>query len=133
MDDVEIAASLRETLWIVLKLGGPLLVAALAVGVAPIGFASAVAMDPYRLSIKEHRFEPAEITVPAGEKFRIEVTNEDPTPEEFESHELKVEKIVVGGSKINVLAGPLPPGLYKVFGDYHPDTAVATVDAVKKD
>lgn len=84
-------------------------------------------------SVKDHRLSPTEVTVPAGQKFRIEVTNQDDTPEEFESHELKVEKIIVGGGKISVLAGPLEPGSYKVFGDYHPDTAVATVTAVKKD
>ena len=32
MGDAEVAAALRETLWVVLKLGGPLLLAALAVG-----------------------------------------------------------------------------------------------------
>ena len=93
----------------------------------------ASALEQVKIAIAGHRFAPAEITVPAGEKFRIEVTNTDPTPEEFESHDLKVEKIVAGGGTIGVLAGPLAPGRYKVFGDYHPDTATATVVAAKKD
>ena len=91
------------------------------------------AMETLRLSLKDHRFTPETIVVPAGERFRIEVSNADETPEEFESHDLKVEKIVVGGGTIAVSAGPLQPGTYTVCGDYHPDTAKATVTAVKKD
>lgn len=91
------------------------------------------ATELVQLSVKDHRFTPNEITVPAGEKFRMEVTNQDEAPEEIESHDLKIEKIVTGGGKISLVAGPLQPGSYKVFGDYHPDSAVATVHVVDKD
>jgi heme/copper-type cytochrome/quinol oxidase subunit 2 len=84
------------------------------------------------LTLKDHRFNPAEVTVPAGERFRIEVTNQDDTPSEFESGDLRVEKIVVPGGKIGVMAGPLKPGNYKFFDDYHPDSATGTVIAVEK-
>ena len=97
------------------------------------GASPATAAETLRLSLKDHRFTPETIVVPAGEKFRIEVSNFDATPEEFESHDLKIEKIVVGGGTIAVSAGPLQPGTYAVFGDYHPDTAKATVTAVRKE
>lgn len=84
------------------------------------------------LTLKDHRFNPAEVTVPAGERFRIEVANQDDTPAEFESSDLRVEKIVVPGGKIGVMAGPLKPGRYKFFDDYHPDSATGTVIAVEK-
>ena len=109
-------------------------VMALAAGATMMALpAASLAMELIQFSVKDHRFMPAEATVPAGEKFRMEVTNLDATPEEVESHDLKIEKIVVGGGKISVVAGPLQPGSYKLFGDYHPDTAAATVQAIKKD
>ncbi len=90
------------------------------------------AADPIQLTIKDHRFAPSEVTVPAGERFRIEVENRDPTPAEFESSDLRVEKIVVPGGRITVTAGPLKPGTYKFFDDYHPDLATGTLTAVEQ-
>jgi Cupredoxin-like domain len=87
------------------------------------------AAEPIRLTLKDHLFSPAEVTVPANERFRIEVANQDPTPAEFESSDLRVEKIIVGGGKISVMAGPLKPGTYRFFDDYNPDTAKGTVIA----
>ena len=90
------------------------------------------AAEPVRLTLKDHRFAPAEVSVPAGTRFRIEVTNQDATPSEFESSDLRVEKIVVPGGTIGVMAGPLKPGTYKFFDDYHPDTATGSLVAVAK-
>ncbi len=73
----------------------------------------AAAADPVHLTIKDHHFQPEHVTVPAGRRVPIEVTNIDPTPEEFESGDLRVEKIVVPGSTIRVFVGPLQPGTYK--------------------
>lgn len=83
------------------------------------------------LKLKDHRFSPTELSVPAGERFRIEVENLDETPAEFESSGLKVEKIVVGGSKVIVRVGPLRPGIYPFFDDYHPDQAKGTLTATE--
>ena len=76
-----------------------------------------------KLLIKEHRFIPAELTVPAGQKVKLIVENQDPTPEEFESYSLNREKIVPGGGKIVVYVGPLKPGRYEFFGEFHAETA----------
>jgi hypothetical protein len=86
-------------------------------------------MDVFALTLKDHQFAPAELHVPANERFRIEVENLDPTSAEFESADLRVEKIVVGGGKITVFAGPLKPGTYKFFDDYHPDVAKGVIIA----
>lgn len=93
-----------------------------------LGLASAapgLAAEPaeYRLVIKGHRFQPAELTVPAGQKIKLLVDNQDPTPEEFESYSLNREKIVPGKGKIVVLVGPLKPGRYEFFGEFNMDTA----------
>jgi plastocyanin len=85
---------------------------------------SAYAQDfEAHLIIREHKFEPAELTVPAGQKIKLLVENQDTTPEEFESNELNREKIVVGKGTITVFLGPLDAGRYPFFGDFHQETA----------
>jgi hypothetical protein len=56
--------------------------------------------DPVELNIAAHKFVPSYVTVMANQKFQIRVTNHDDTPAEFESHDLKVEKIVIPGGTI---------------------------------
>ncbi len=92
-----------------------------------INASSLAAADPVALSLSNHRFSPADVTAPANQKFQIKITNNDETPAEFESHDLKVEKIVVPGGTVTVTAGPLKPGTYQFFDDYHPDDAHGTV------
>jgi heme/copper-type cytochrome/quinol oxidase subunit 2 len=101
-----------------------------ALGAMLAGGAVALAADAVTLTLKDHHFAPSELSVPAGVRFRIEVENQDATPAEFESSDLRVEKIVVPGGKIVVMVGPLKPGTYKFFDDYHPDTATGTMTAV---
>jgi plastocyanin len=84
----------------------------------------AVAQDvEARLTIREHRFEPAELTVPAGRKVKLIIDNQDATAEEFESYELNREKVVPPKAQITIFVGPLQPGRYPFFGDFHKDTA----------
>jgi plastocyanin len=97
-----------------------LLVLALIFGHATFAMAADAA---YTLTIKDHKFQPTEIEIPAGKKIELLVKNEDPTPEEFESTELKREKVVPGGQQITVYIGPLKPGRYEFFGDFNPTTA----------
>jgi heme/copper-type cytochrome/quinol oxidase subunit 2 len=85
---------------------------------------SAAAQDAtYTLIVKDHKFQPTEIEIPAGKKIELIVKNEDPTPEEFESTQLRREKVVPGGQQITVYIGPLKPGRYEFFGDFNPKTA----------
>ncbi len=75
------------------------------------------------VSIKDHRFQPTEIHAPANTPIVLNVKNLDPTPEEFESKPLRVEKVVAGGGATTIRIRPLSPGKYRFFGDYHEDTA----------
>ena len=85
---------------------------------------SAWAADPeFTLVIRDHRFEPAEIRVPAGQKIKLVVHNQDATPEEFESHELNREKVIAPGAKATLYIGPLSPGRYPFVGEFHEKTA----------
>lgn len=81
----------------------------------------------FTVTIKDHKFTPAELKVPAGKRITVTIANDDPTPEEFESHELKFEKVIPGKSKGIVRFGPLKAGRYKFFGEYHEDTAQGAV------
>lgn len=83
----------------------------------------------HTLTLKNHRFTPTELKVPANKRVTLTVVNNDATPEEFESHELKVEKVIPGKSKGVVRFGPLKPGKYPFYGEYHEDTAKGAVIA----
>jgi hypothetical protein len=82
------------------------------------------AQDAAKVSVtlKDHKFSPAEPTAPAGKPIVIEVVNLDTTPAEFESKALRVEKVVPGGGTITVQVRPLSPGRYRFFDDYHEST-----------
>jgi plastocyanin len=96
---------------------------ALGMGVALSLASTSVRAQEFKLVIRNHRFEPAEIRVPSGKRLVIAVSNEDATPEEFESAALKVEKVIAGKSKGTVRVGPLQPGRYEFIGEFHADTA----------
>ena len=91
--------------------------------------AVAARADDYVVTIKDHRFTPAEIKVPANQRVIITVVNEDATAEEFDSGALKVEKVIAGKSKGTVRIGPLKPGRYPFIGEYNEATAKGTVIA----
>lgn len=89
-----------------------------------VSASSAVAdTEEFTIEIENHKFSPAELEVPANKKVKLTVVNKDGTPEEFESHDLNREKVVPGGSKVVVFIGPLVPGEYKFFGEFHEDSA----------
>ncbi len=105
-------------------MGSRLGIAFLAAALLVPALSLARAEDPaIPITIHNHRFDPAEVPVPAGKKVRLLVKNLDSTPEEFESHSLHREKVVPGGGEITVFIGPLDPGSYDFFGDFNPDTA----------
>jgi plastocyanin len=87
------------------------------------GTAGANDLPEFTLVVKNHVYQPSELKVPAGTKFKIIVRNEDATPEEFESTDFNREKIVLPNSSITVYVGPLRAGNYGFFGDFHQDTA----------
>jgi plastocyanin len=101
------------------------LLAAAAIG----GAASHAQADDIALTIKDHRFEPTEIEVPAGQQVTVSVTNQDATPEEFESDDFDAEKVIAGGQNAVIRIGPLDAGRYEFHGEYHEDTAKGVIVA----
>jgi plastocyanin len=81
------------------------------------------------ITIKDHKFEPAEVHVKAGQPVILVVKNEDPTAEEFESPALKIEKIIAGGQQGTIRLRPLPVGSYPFAGEFHEDSAKGVVIA----
>ena len=89
-----------------------------------------VAAEPeVLLVIREHRFEPTELKVPANQRIKLVVQNEDASAEEFESHALNREKVVPARSKVTIFIGPLKPGRYAFVGEYHEASAKGVVVA----
>ena len=85
--------------------------------------ASALADDPsFSILLKNNQFVPSEVQIPAGAKVKLVVRNENPTASEFESTQFHREKIVAPGQEITVFVGPLDPGSYEFFDDFHPET-----------
>jgi plastocyanin len=94
-----------------------------ALAIATPAFADA----PIEMTLKDHKFTPAQVTVKAGQPITIHLTNKDATAEEFDSTSLKVEKVVAGGSDGMVRIRPLSPGKYPFMGEYHSSTAQGLV------
>ncbi len=91
---------------------------------------AALAADAdYTLVISGHKFQPAEVTIPAGKKVRFSIENRDDTPEEFDSFALNREKIIAAHSSVTLFIGPLEAGSYPFIGEYHADTAKGVVIA----
>ena len=81
----------------------------------------------FDMVIKDHRFAPAEIRVPAGKRAVINLRNDDPTAEEFDSTALNIEKVIAGGRSGVVRLRPLEPGRYLFIGEYHAETAQGVI------
>jgi hypothetical protein len=86
--------------------------------------AAATASDApsYTITIKDHAFAPAEVTIPANTRVLLLVKNLDAAPSEFESDDFHREKVVTAGDEIQVFVGPLLAGSYEFFDDFHPAT-----------
>ena len=81
------------------------------------------------LTLRAHKFLPAEVHVKANQPNVIALTNADDSAEEFDSTSLKVEKVVSGHDKGDVRIRSLAPGRYPFMGEFHSDTAQGVVIA----
>lgn len=77
----------------------------------------------FELVIKDHQFSPSTLEIPAGQKVKLIIKNQDSSAEEFESTQLNREKVISGNSEAIVFVGPLDAGEYSFFGEFNPKTA----------
>jgi len=75
------------------------------------------------------RIAPSVLEVPAGTRFKLELRNTGTDPVEFESIELRKEKVLGPGVTSFVVIRRLDPGEYRFFDDFHPDTPPARLVA----
>ena len=78
-------------------------------------------LPTFKLEMKDGVLTPARIDVPAGKKIKIDVHNTGTSAIEFESVQLRKEKVLAPGADSFVVIAPLSPGEYKFFDDFHPN------------
>lgn len=103
----------------------PALLAFVLLGIAilfPSRETSAQQSASIAIAVKDHRFQPAQVSAPANRPLSIKVKNLDAAPMEFESASLRVEKVIAPGSEGVVNVRPLAPGRYEFFDDFHAET-----------
>jgi plastocyanin len=106
-----------------------LVVAGLAGVLASTPALAADAPPEIALTIEKNRFSPEEVRVKAGAPFVLVIANKDSGAEEFESKDLRVEKIIPGGKTVRLRMPALKAGTYKFFGEYHEKTAQGRIVA----
>jgi plastocyanin len=94
------------------------------IAIAILAAAPALAADeaPIKLVARDGVFTPAVIEVPAGKRVRLEVSNEGKTAMEFESRDLKQEKVIPPGGKATLTIKAMKPGEYRFFDEFHEKT-----------
>jgi hypothetical protein len=83
----------------------------------------------YTLVLKDHRFQPVELIVPAGKKIKLLIENQDETSDEFESFPMNREKVLPGQRTTTIFIGPLEAGSYPYIGEFAEETAKGVIVA----
>ena len=106
-------------------------VAGLLLGAALVAALPAGAQAPQEipLVIEKNRFQPDVIKVKAGAPFVLVITNKDKGPEEFDMAQPRIEKVIPGGKTVKLKIPALQAGKYPFVGEYHSETAKATIVA----
>jgi plastocyanin len=81
--------------------------------------AAAAADVEIPLTIEKNQFQPAEVKVKANTPFVLVITNKNPKAAEFESKDLRVEKVVPAGKTVNLRIRALKPGTYGFVDDFN--------------
>jgi hypothetical protein len=76
-------------------------------------------LPTFKLDMADGKLNPVRIEVPAGKRIKIEIRNTGKGAVEFESVQLRKEKVLAPGADSFVVIAPLSPGEYKFFDDFH--------------
>src|SRR5207249_3066913 len=101
------------------------LAAALAFSALVAAPGVALAADPQSevvLVIEANRFQPEEVRVKDRAPFLLVVTNLEHGTEEFESRELRIEKVIPSGNTVRLRMPALKAGTFPIVGAYHAKT-----------
>ena len=92
-----------------------------AIGLALASVVAHAEEEPtFRIEFKDGAVSPDRVEVPANKRFRLELANIGLSPIEFESVELRKEKVVAPGTTTILVIRTLDPGEYSFFDDFHP-------------
>jgi hypothetical protein len=108
------------------KAAGLALAAVLWAGAVP---ARAEDEPVFRIEFNDGKVTPQRIEVPAKTRFKLDLHNVGQQPAEFESKELRKEKVLAPGTSSVLVIRTLDPGEYDFFDDFHPDTPPAVLVA----
>ncbi|GGY16722.1 cupredoxin domain-containing protein [Paludibacterium paludis] len=86
-------------------------------------------MPTFKLELKDGVLNPSRLVVPADKPFRLEVKNTGKTPAEFESLQLRKEKVLAPGAESVVVFRKISPGEYKFYDEFHMKTAQGVIIA----
>jgi hypothetical protein len=88
---------------------------------AAIGSAYAEDEATFRIEFNDGVVAPRRLEVPANRRLVLELVNKGKSPAEFESRELRKEKVLAPDSSSSLVIRTLDPGEYDFFDDFHPD------------
>jgi hypothetical protein len=83
----------------------------------------------FTIEFNDGTVSPLRIEVPANRRFQLQLRNNGVTPAEFESSELRKEKVLAPNSTSILVFRTLDPGEYAFFDDFHPDAPKAVLVA----
>ncbi len=91
--------------------------------------AGAQELPTFEISMKDGRFSPERLEVPAGKRVKLVLKNEGRTPAEFENLSMRVEKVLAPGVTSFVVLHNLRPGEYRFIDEFHPQGGSVTLVA----
>ena len=107
----------------------PLTRSTLGLAALALSAAARAEMPTFDVVAETGRFTPDTITVPANTRFRLQLTNRNAGPEEFETTTPFKELVVGPGVTRSTIFPPLKPGTYPFFGEFHESTAKGRIVA----
>lgn len=105
------------------------LLSLIVLAAAPFGGARAEDAAKFSIEFNDGKVTPLRLEVPANKTIEIELTNKGQGPAEFESKQLRKEKVLAPGAVTSVVIRGLDPGEYDFFDDFHPDAPPAVLVA----
>lgn len=87
----------------------------------------ASSLPSFLVEVRDGRFTPGRIEIPARRRVRIELVNHGPGPLEFENDEMGIEKVLGAGGRSFVVLPPLQPGRHEISDEFNPITGVLEV------
>ncbi|MCI0598001.1 MAG: cupredoxin domain-containing protein [Beijerinckiaceae bacterium] len=83
----------------------------------------------FTIEFKDGSIAPQRLEVPANRRFQLQLRNSGDTPAEFESTDLRKEKVLAPKSTAILVFRTLDPGEYAFFDEFHPDAPKAVLIA----